>query len=97
VEVTAKQHSKLEERVREVENTLTAHLATCTQSSENVEKTLTEVKEGISSARESYDTLKTERDEARGAFKGMKLLLIIAGGLLTTGSIIVNIYFVLNG
>jgi len=97
VAISDDQFGRLEKRVREVETTLAAHLATCTQSSENVEKKLSEVKEEISSVRESYGTLKTERDEARGAFKGMKLLLWIAGGLLTTGSIIVNVYFVLNG
>jgi len=92
----SKQYDKLDKRMREVETTLSALLATSNQSQENAERALTELKKEVSSVKESCDTLKTERDEARGTIRGIGGVFWVVGCFIGTVSIVLNIYFMLN-
>jgi len=96
VAISDKQFGLLEKRVRIVENTLAGHLATCNQSQQSVQRSIFEFKKEMSEVKDTCREIRTERDEARGAFKGIKSLFFVAISLVTVISVILNVYFLFN-
>lgn len=78
-------------RIRELETSIASHLATCDERGKQVQETLGRVEESVSEVKDGYDILKTERDEAKGALKGIRLVCVIAIGLIGLVSVILNI------
>lgn len=88
--------SKYDERLREVERTLSSHLAMCTESGNNAKESMDTLTEHVQLLEQSVNGLKEEKAETKGMLKGWRTGAMFLVGLTTVASIFINIYFVLK-
>ncbi len=86
---------KYDERLRDVENALTAHLSMCSESSKNAQNSMDTLTEHVQLLEHSVNGLKEEKAETKGMLKGWRTGAMFLAGLITVVSIFINVYFVL--